>query len=251
MALKHLHNESPSISISDAGRRETRFYTTTDLNDIPGRGQFASLVDSDFTSGYRIQDVDYVSIGNDQDGNTLYRVTIVAFPTHLSNPPDSEREIVPAQDWDQWNNWFETSLGTATVVKDVDTADVREITYPFVSCTWHIVQRYLFRDRRRVVGWILSRLGLVNSAAGDPFSDTSAKEWRLIAAPMRQYAAGKFEVEYSYQWSGRDYAGAFQTWDDRMELEFPGWDPIKKKHKSDVEPTIPSGVIRPPRSTTT
>lgn len=242
MALKELHLESPSVTIGEGGRQETRVFSTTDLNDIPNRGSVAQVAFSGFTTGLTIETVSWNREGNNESGAPLYRVEIIAAMTIL---PESEQEEVPPDDLAH-PIWFEveSELSESTITVDGVEYDA---TWPNVLITVQIRRRYTVRSLPGMLNSIAASMGAVNNADDMPFTGAVSGEWRLTGAPMDHYAPGKFETIWTYTHAGKDVDGNRTTWSAKAQTDYAYFDRRlnKKVVSEDTKPTFPLKNINP------
>lgn len=228
MALEELTFESPEYYEREGGRGERRVFQTTDLADIPSRGDTAS---SPFTAGYRIDSVSRRPGGFDS-GSQLYRVTIEAVPIDYFNPePDVDDGELPVQ------IGFDVSLESRSVMKKSSTYDKNEgdyslvvwgeaepIDYPFFT---YSIDKYY--DAEGIVDLVseFQKVGMINDSKNDPFDGAVKYRWMCIGTPAVKINPNLWKITYEYKHCGYPpnvVEDDLDPWNWKQEAKTHGYD---------------------------
>lgn len=214
MALEELTVESPEYFDNESGNGETRYFLTTDLADVPARGDTANA--AFFPSGYKVNSASYRPAGF-EGASQRYRVSVAAVPLDRYNPgPDDydDTELPLNEGWD-------VVIEEEPIIKDgVVTLDNAGNLQKFriARVIYTIEKRYDADKKTELREDTLEKVGKVNDSANDPFVGAVVGQWQCTGAPTAKESDGQWRTTWQYEHAGYTATGTVLTWQDKAEL---------------------------------
>ena len=203
MALQELpFRGSPDKKDSLQEQTETRIYRTTSIaTDLPVAGAFAASVSASFPLEWIVKSVDAVFEGyNNGDVNTsVHIITVVAGP-RTSGVFSPETGSSTFRNTEGFDTIPEKAIRKGATSADDKSYEIPRLIYRKTKYTDKKISTEEVLNAGDPVTPLISRIGKVNSAAGDPFEGAELGKWRCIGLSSRKVTnkLWSYSAEYKY-----------------------------------------------------